>query len=179
MCPSTAHEADSDDDYAEQDNYTVEKILAQRPNASAPGGQEFKVRWRGYAPSHDTWQPVSSFVPRINTHFMDYIRKHKPSSTFRTWRHSAERLQPGAPDHRPELSLMQFEHLFGRQIVPHLLALSHLLVTCHLSGHMSPPAESRGGWPLSSTPTRHSPPAESLGNQAGRLTLTFPELLRP
>ena len=31
-----AHEADSDDDYAEQDDYTVEKILAQRRNASAP-----------------------------------------------------------------------------------------------------------------------------------------------
>ena len=31
-----AHEADSDDDYAEQDDYTVEKILAQRLNAAAP-----------------------------------------------------------------------------------------------------------------------------------------------
>ena len=72
-----AHEADSDDDYAEQDDYTVEKILAQRPNASAPGGLEFKVRWRGYGPSEDTCEPVSSFVPRINTPFMDYIRKHK------------------------------------------------------------------------------------------------------
>ena len=72
-----AHEADPDDDYAEQDDYTVEKILAQRPNASAPGGLEFKVCWRGYGPSHDTWEPVSSFVPRINTPFMDYIRKHK------------------------------------------------------------------------------------------------------
>ena len=73
----TAHEADSDDDYAEQDDYTVEKILAQRPNASAPRGLEFKVRWRGYGPSHDTWEPVSSFVPRIDTPFMDYICKHK------------------------------------------------------------------------------------------------------
>ena len=63
--------------YAEQDNYTVEKILAQRPKASAPGGLEFKVRWRGYGPSHDTWEPVSSFVPRVNTPFMEYIRKHK------------------------------------------------------------------------------------------------------
>ena len=72
-----AHEADSDDDYAEQDDYTVEKILAQRPNASAPGGLEFKVRWRDYGLSHDTWEPVSSFVPRINTFFMDYICKHK------------------------------------------------------------------------------------------------------
>ena len=72
-----AHEADSDDDYAEQDDYTVEKILAQRPNASAPGSLEFKVRRRGYGSSHDTWEPVSSFVRRINTPFMDYIRKHK------------------------------------------------------------------------------------------------------
>ena len=72
-----AHEADSDDDYAEQDDYTVEKILAQHPNASAPGGLEFKVCWQGYGLSHDTWEPVSSFVPRIYTPFMDYIRKHK------------------------------------------------------------------------------------------------------
>ena len=72
-----AHEADSDDNYAEQDDYTVEEILAQRPNASAPGGLEFKVRWRGYGPSHDTWEPVSSFVPRVNTPFMEYIRRYK------------------------------------------------------------------------------------------------------
>ena len=72
-----AHEADSADDYAEPDDYTVEQILAQRLNASAPGGLEFKVHWRGYGPSHDTWEPVSSFVPRINTSFMDSIPKHK------------------------------------------------------------------------------------------------------
>ena len=36
----------------------------------------------------------------------------------------------------------------------------------------TPPAESRGGWPLSSS-IRHSPPAESLGNQVGRLTFIF------
>ena len=40
----TGHEADSDDDYAEQDDYTVEKILAQRPNASVARGVEFRVR---------------------------------------------------------------------------------------------------------------------------------------
>ena len=45
-------------------------------------------------------------------------------------------------------------------------------MTCHQSGHIPPPAESRGGWPLSSS-IRHSPPAESLGNQVGRLTFIF------
>ena len=45
-------------------------------------------------------------------------------------------------------------------------------MTCHQSGHTPPPAESRGGWPLSSS-IRHSPPAESLGNQVGRVTFIF------
>ena len=46
-------------------------------------------------------------------------------------------------------------------------------MTCHQSGHIPPPAESRGGWPLSFNSIRHSPPAESLGNQVGRLTFIF------
>ena len=98
-----AHEADWDDDNAEQDNYTVEKILAQRPNASAPGGLELKVRWRGYGPSHDTWEPVSSSVPRINTPVMEYIRKHKTKLHVTDLAAFTRRLQPEAPDHRPGL----------------------------------------------------------------------------
>ena len=72
-----AHEADSHDDYAEQDDYTVEKIVAQRPSAYAPGGVEFKVRWRGHGPFHDTWEPVSLFVSRSDTPLMEYVRRHK------------------------------------------------------------------------------------------------------
>ena len=46
-------------------------------------------------------------------------------------------------------------------------------MTCHQSGHLPPPAECRGGWPLSSTLLVTPPPAESLGNQVGRLTFIF------
>ena len=53
-----------DDDFADQDYNTVEKILAHRLNASAPGAVKFKVRWQDYKPCHDTWEPVSSFVPQ-------------------------------------------------------------------------------------------------------------------
>ena len=51
----TTNEANSNDEYAEHDDYTVAKILAKRFSASAPGGVEFQVRWRGYRPSHDTF----------------------------------------------------------------------------------------------------------------------------
>ena len=47
----TPHEAILHHNYAEQDDYTVEKILAKRRNAWAPGGVKFKLRWPGYRPS--------------------------------------------------------------------------------------------------------------------------------
>ena len=71
----TAHEADSDDDYAEQDDYTVGKILVQRRDAS--GGLEFKMRWRGYQTSHDTLGPLSLFVLWIDTPVLEHVRRHK------------------------------------------------------------------------------------------------------
>ena len=74
---NTAHEARLDDDDAEQDDYTVEKILALRPNAPAPGESELKMRWRTHGPSDDTWEPVFSSALRIETPFMGYVRKHK------------------------------------------------------------------------------------------------------
>ena len=73
----TTHEAESDDDYAEQDSYTVQKFPALRQSASALGGVEFKVRWGGFGPSYDTWEPVFSFVRQIITPFMEYVRRHK------------------------------------------------------------------------------------------------------
>ena len=73
----TAHEGDSDEDYAEQEDYSIEKIQAQHQSAQARAGVDFKVRWKGYWPSHDTWGQVFSFVPWINTPFMEYVRRHK------------------------------------------------------------------------------------------------------
>ena len=99
-----AHEADSDDDYAEQDEYTVKKILAQRSNASAAGGLEFKVRWRGYGPSHDTWEPSFCSCRGLTPPSWTTSAGTRPSSMSRTWQHSPGQLQPEAPDHRPELS---------------------------------------------------------------------------
>ena len=154
-----AYEADSDDDYAEQDDYTVEKILAQRLNASAPGGLEFKVSLERL------WAVPRHLGTRLLVRAADQYPLHG--------------LHPQAQDQDPCLGLcsthpgdcsqgrliialssplMQFERLCGRRIVPHLLALFHLPVTCHQSGHIPPPAASRGGWPLSSTFLFVTPP---------------------
>ena len=46
-------------------------------SASAPIGVEFNLHWKGYGPSYDTWEPVSSFVPRIDTLSIEYVCKHK------------------------------------------------------------------------------------------------------
>ena len=70
----TAGDVDSDDE-GEDDDFTAEKILADKPDPGTPGGRLYKVRWKGFAASRDSWQPPSSFVPRYTTVWMDYLKK--------------------------------------------------------------------------------------------------------
>ena len=70
----TAGDVDSDDE-AEDDDFTAEKILADKPDPGTPGGRLYKVRWKGFAASRDSWEPPSSFVPRYTTVWMDYLKK--------------------------------------------------------------------------------------------------------
>ena len=70
----TAGDADSDDE-GEDDDFTAEKILADKPDPGTPGGRLYKVRWKGFAASRDSWEPLSSFVPRYTTVWMDYLKK--------------------------------------------------------------------------------------------------------
>ena len=70
----TAGDVDSDDE-GEYDDFTAEKILADKPDPGTPGGRLYKVRWKGFAASRDSWEPPSSFVPRYTTVWMDYLKK--------------------------------------------------------------------------------------------------------
>ena len=70
----TAGDVDSDDE-GEDDDFTAEKILADKPDPGTPGGTLYKVRWKGFAASRDSWEPPSSFVPRYTTVWMDYLKK--------------------------------------------------------------------------------------------------------
>ena len=70
----TAGDVDSDDE-GEDDDFTAEKILADKPDPGTPGGRLYKVRWKGFAASRDWWEPPSSFVPRYTTVWMDYLKK--------------------------------------------------------------------------------------------------------
>ena len=59
----TAGDLDSDDE-GEDDDFTAEKILTDKPHPGTPGGRLYKVHWKGFAASRDSWEPPSSFVPR-------------------------------------------------------------------------------------------------------------------
>ena len=70
----TAGDLDSDDE-GEDDDFTAEKILADKSDPGTPGGRLYKVRWKGFTASRDSWEPQSSFVPRYTTVWMDYLKK--------------------------------------------------------------------------------------------------------
>ena len=65
---------DSDDE-GEEDDFTAEKILTDKPDLGTPGGRLYKVRWKGFAASKDLWEPSSSFVSRYTTVWIEYLRK--------------------------------------------------------------------------------------------------------
>ena len=70
----TAGDVDSDDE-GEDDDFTAERILADKPDPGTPGGRLSKVRWKRFAASRDLWEPPSSFVPRYTMAWMEYLKK--------------------------------------------------------------------------------------------------------
>ena len=46
-----------------RDMYYVEEIVDQRASKRRAGGWEFRVRWLGWAPEHDTWEPEGDRRP--------------------------------------------------------------------------------------------------------------------
>ena len=74
----TAGDFDSDDE-AEDHDFTAEKILTDKPDPGTPRLRLYKVCWKGFAASRDSWEPPSSFVPRYTTIWMDYLRKRNIS----------------------------------------------------------------------------------------------------
>ena len=63
------------DDEGEDDDFTAERILTDKPDPGTPGGRLYKVDWKRFAAFRDSWEPLSSFVPRYTTVWMDYLRK--------------------------------------------------------------------------------------------------------
>ena len=71
----TADNVDSDDE-GEDDGFTAERILTDKPDPGTPGGRLYEVRWKGFAASRDSWEPPSSFSAEVY-HGLDGLSKEK------------------------------------------------------------------------------------------------------
>ena len=107
-----AHEADSDDDYAEQDDYTVfTQSRRSWLSVRAPRHPEaWSSRFVGEAMGRPTipGNPSPRSCRGLLLPSWSTSASTRPRSTSRTWQHSPGRLQPGVPDQRPELSADAF-----------------------------------------------------------------------
>ena len=66
--------------YAILDRYcsdcAAKRILADKPDPGTPGGRLYKVRWKGFAASRDSWEPPSSFCAEVH-HGLDGLSEDK------------------------------------------------------------------------------------------------------
>ena len=65
---------DSNDD-GEENNYTAERILMDKPDPTTPGWRLYKGGLKGFAASRNWWEPSSRFVPSYSTVLLDYLKK--------------------------------------------------------------------------------------------------------
>jgi hypothetical protein len=58
--------------------FFVDKIVDHTGNVRRRSEMTFRVRWKGYTPDDDTWQPIKTV--RETPAFVDYSREKKLSS---------------------------------------------------------------------------------------------------
>jgi len=61
---------------ASPDDWPVDSIQGHRRRA---GKLEFLVRWKGFDPSEDSWEPWNHFFPGYNSEVVSYCQRHKVS----------------------------------------------------------------------------------------------------
>ena len=66
----------SDND-GEEEEYTAERILSDKPDPSTPGTRLYKVRWKGSAAWRDSGEPPNSCVPRYTSVWLEYLEANK------------------------------------------------------------------------------------------------------
>jgi hypothetical protein len=57
----------------ESDEYVVEKNVGHKVEK---GVHYWKVRWKGYGPEEDSWEPASSFIGFVQQDWKKYNRDH-------------------------------------------------------------------------------------------------------
>ena len=70
----TAQNLNSDGD-GEEDDYTGERILMDKPDPTTRGRRLYKVRRKQFTALQDSWEPLSCFLPTYTTVWLDYLKK--------------------------------------------------------------------------------------------------------
>ena len=58
----------------DDDEYLVDRVLKRRKNPRIPGGFEYLTSWTGYGRSHNTWEAPSTFLPKFNEAFVEFLK---------------------------------------------------------------------------------------------------------
>lgn len=60
--------------------FEPERIVNERP--AADGTTEYRIRWKGYAPNEDTWEPQGNLLGGSKRLLRDWARRHRARGAF-------------------------------------------------------------------------------------------------
>ena len=66
----------------EDDTYVVEQILGHRVRH---GKLQWRVRWKGYDSSHDSWEPTSCFTGYVQAAWVKYNKDNNVVVPMKEW----------------------------------------------------------------------------------------------
>ena len=70
---SAADESEEEEEEAEEEYFAVEDVLGMREGPP----REFLVRWEGFGPAADTWEPESNLLPSLVREYLESIEEEE------------------------------------------------------------------------------------------------------
>ena len=69
---------------AAQRDYPQNFVKSLRAHRTMDGALQVKVRWMGWTPAHDTWEPVHTLAEDVPERLQQYLRAHANDAVCKT-----------------------------------------------------------------------------------------------